>query len=156
MEAGMTEADLFAKDVFARVRFARVVAGPISLEDCATAVSADDAGAVVTFAGVVRDHDGGRSVVSLDYEAHPSAEVAIASVAASVAGEFPRVRIAIAHRVGSLAVGDLALAAAVSSAHRADAFAACARLIDEVKLQVPIWKEQRFTDGSSEWVGSLG
>jgi molybdopterin synthase catalytic subunit len=156
MEAGMTEADLFAKDLFARVLFARVVAGPISLEDCATAVSADDAGAVVTFAGVVRDHDGGRSVVSLDYEAHPSAEVAIASVAASVAGEFPRVRIAIAHRVGSLAVGDLALAAAVSSAHRADAFAACARLIDEVKLQVPIWKEQRFTDGSSEWVGSLG
>lgn len=157
----MTEADLFAKDALAedpiaRVLFARVVAGPISLEDCTTAVSADDAGAVVTFAGVVRDHDGGRSVVSLDYEAHPSAEVVIASVAASVAGEFPRVRIAIAHRVGSLAVGDLALAAAVSCAHRADAFAACARLIDEVKLQVPIWKEQRFTDGSSEWVGSLG
>jgi molybdopterin synthase catalytic subunit len=153
MEAGMTEADARMTE---HVVFARVVAGPISLEDCATAVSADDAGAVVTFAGVVRDHDGGRSVVSLDYEAHPSAEVAIATVAASVAGEFPRVRIAIAHRVGSLAVGDLALAAAVSSAHRADAFAACARLIDEVKLQVPIWKEQRFTDGSSEWVGSLG
>lgn len=147
----MTEAGGFSK-----VLFARVVAGPISLDDCATAVAADDAGAVVTFAGVVRDHDDGRFVVALDYEAHPSAEVVIASVAAAVASEFPRVRIAITHRVGSLVVGDLALAAAVSSAHRSDAFAACARLIDEVKLQVPIWKEQRFTDGSSEWVGSLG
>jgi molybdopterin synthase catalytic subunit len=140
----------------ANVVFARVVAGPISLEDCTAAVSADDAGAVVTFAGIVRDHDDGRAVVSLDYEAHPSAEDVIASVAAVVAAEFPRVRIAIAHRVGSLAVGDLALAAAVSSAHRADAFTACARLIDEVKLRVPIWKDQRFADGSSEWVGSLG
>jgi molybdopterin synthase catalytic subunit len=111
---------------------------------------------VVTFAGVVRDHDGGRSVRSLDYEAHPSADDVIAAVASSVAAEFPHVRIAIAHRVGSLVVGDLALAAAVSSAHRSDAFAACSRLIDEVKQHVPIWKEQRFSDGTSEWVGSLG
>ena len=138
------------------VVFARVVDGPVSLEECQAAVAADDAGAIVTFAGVVRDHDGGRSVTSLDYEGHPSAGDVIASVADSVAREFPRVRIAIAHRVGSLVVGDLALAAAVSSAHRADAFAACSRLVDEVKRQVPIWKEQRFADGSSEWVGSLG
>jgi molybdopterin synthase catalytic subunit len=104
---------------------------------------------------MVRDHDGGRPVESLDYEAHPSASAVIASVAASVADAFPGVRIAIEHRTGSLVVGDLALACAVSSAHRAEAFAACARLVDEVKLGVPIWKNQRFADGTSEWVGSL-
>jgi molybdopterin synthase catalytic subunit len=139
-----------------RVAFARVTNGPVSLDECQAAVAADDAGAVVTFAGVVRDHDGGRSVRSLDYEAHPSAAEVITAVADTIAAEFPNVRIAIAHRVGSLVVGDLALAAAVSSAHRSDAFAACSKLIDEVKRQVPIWKEQRFADGSSEWVGSLG
>jgi molybdopterin synthase catalytic subunit len=137
------------------VEFARVSAGPIALADCSAAVGANDAGAIVTFAGIVRDHDGGRSVQSLEYEAHPSAEDVIAAVAASVSTDFPGVRIAIEHRVGSLVVGDLALACAVSSAHRAEAFAACARLVDEVKRQVPIWKQQRFGDGTSEWVGAL-
>jgi len=116
----------------------------------------EHSGAVVTFAGIVRDHDGGRSVVSLDYEAHPSAGEVMRAAARSVATEFPAVRIAVEHRVGSLVVGDLALACAVASAHRSEAFAACARLVDEVKATVPIWKEQRFTDGSSEWVGALG
>ncbi|HEY5321110.1 MAG TPA: molybdenum cofactor biosynthesis protein MoaE, partial [Galbitalea sp.] len=80
----------------------------------------------------------------------------IASAAALVADEFPSVTIAVEHRIGSLVVGDLALACAVSSAHRAEAFAACARLVDVVKETVPIWKEQRFTDGTTEWVASLG
>ena len=137
------------------VEFARLSATPISLDESRSAVASDDSGAVVTFAGVVRDHDGGRSVVSLDYEAHPSAGGVLAVVAESVASEFPGVRIAIEHRTGRLAVGDLALACAVSSAHRAEAFAACSRLVDEVKRQVPIWKEQHFTDGTTEWVGSL-
>lgn len=137
------------------VRFARVTEGPIGLENCSSAVSADDAGAVVTFSGIVRDHDNGRGVVRLDYEAHPSAPDVIAGVAAAVAAEFPGVAIAIEHRVGILVVGDLALACAVSSAHRAEAFAACAHLVDEVKRQVPIWKQQHFADGTSEWVGSL-
>jgi molybdopterin synthase catalytic subunit len=138
------------------VIFARVVDGLITIDECVAAVAADDAGAVVTFAGVVRDHDGGRSVTALDYEGHPTAGDVIASVTESVAARFPGVRIAVEHRVGSLVVGDLALACAVSSAHRADAFAACSELIDAIKLGVPIWKEQRFTDGGSEWVGSLG
>lgn len=138
------------------VIFARVVDGLITIDECVAAVAADDAGAVVTFAGVVRDHDGGRSVTALDYEGHPTAGDVIASVTESVAARFPGMRIAVEHRVGSLVVGDLALACAVSSAHRADAFAACSELIDAIKLGVPIWKEQRFTDGGSEWVGSLG
>jgi molybdopterin synthase catalytic subunit len=137
------------------VEFARLSTTPINLDECRSAVASDDSGAVVTFAGVVRDHDGGRSVAALDYEAHPSAEGVLAGVAESVASEFPGVRIAIEHRTGSLTVGDLALACAVSSAHRAEAFAACSRLVDEVKRQVPIWKEQHFTDGTTEWVGSL-
>jgi molybdopterin synthase catalytic subunit len=137
------------------VEFARLSADPITLEGCRSAVTSDDSGAIVTFAGIVRDHDGGRVVSSLDYEAHPSAEGVLAAVAESVASSHPGVRIAIEHRTGSLAVGDLALACAVSSAHRADAFSACSRLVDEVKLQVPIWKEQHFADGTAEWVGSL-
>ncbi|NEM90748.1 molybdenum cofactor biosynthesis protein MoaE [Galbitalea soli] len=139
-----------------RVVFATVVDTPIAVRDCADAVANAAAGAVVTFEGVVRDHDGGRGVLALDYEGHPQAGEVIASVAAAVAEQFPGVTIAVSHRVGALVIGDVALAAAVSSAHRAEAFAACGRLVDAVKESVPIWKEQRFTDGTSEWVGSLG
>lgn len=138
-----------------RVVFARIADAAITVEECAEAVGSATAGAVVTFAGVVRDHDDGRSVVTLDYSAHPSAADAIAAVAASVAEEYPDVTLAIAHRVGHLVVGDVALACAAASAHRAEAFTACARLVDAVKESVPIWKNQRFTDGSSEWVDSL-
>ncbi|MCU1637872.1 MAG: moaE [Microbacteriaceae bacterium] len=138
------------------VAFARISDTAITIEECAEAVACDTAGAVVTFAGVVRNHDEGRGVLALDYSAHPSAAEAIESVAAAVAAEFPAVTIAVAHRIGSLTVGDVALACAAASAHRADAFAACARLVDTVKESVPIWKEQRFVDGSTEWVASLG
>jgi molybdopterin synthase catalytic subunit len=138
-----------------RVEFARLSDEWIFLETSVASVTSDSAGAVVSFSGIVRDHDGGRSVTSLDYEAHPSAADVIAEVAAGVAAEFPGVRIAIEHRTGNLEVGDLALACAVASAHRSEAFAACARLVDEVKASVPIWKEQHFVDGTSEWVGSL-
>jgi molybdopterin synthase catalytic subunit len=137
------------------VEVARVSATPITLDECTTAVESADAGAVVTFAGIVRDHDGGRTVTLLEYESHPTAETVLRSVAESVATEFPGVRIAITHRTGTLEVGDLALACAVSSAHRAEAFAACARLVDEVKRRVPIWKQQHFADGTTEWVGAL-
>lgn len=138
------------------VALAAVREHPLSLDECSTAVGGPTAGAIVTFAGIVRDHDSGRSVVALGYEAHPSAEAILRTVAEEIAARHPAVRIAIAHRTGALVVGDLALACAVSAAHRAEAFAACSALIDEVKARVPIWKEQRFADGSTEWVGSLG
>jgi molybdopterin synthase catalytic subunit len=134
----------------------RIAESPITLEECSLAVGGATAGAVVTFAGVVRDHDEGRGVTALSYSAHPEAEAALRESAGRIAVAHPEVAIAVVHRVGDLAVGDLALAAAVSSAHRAEAFAACAALIDDVKASVPIWKEQSFDDGSSEWVGSLG
>lgn len=139
-----------------RVAFARISDAPITVEECDLAVASATAGAVVTFAGVVRNHDEGRGVLTLDYTAHPSAGEVIASVAASVAAEFPDVELAVAHRIGALVVGDVALACAAASAHRAEAFAACARLVDAVKESVPIWKEQSFTDGTTEWVASLG
>lgn len=139
-----------------RVVFARIAEVAITVEECARAVGSATAGAVVTFAGVVRDHDDGRGVLTLDYTAHPSASDVIADIAASVAEEYPTVTLAIAHRVGHLGVGDVALACAAASAHRAEAFTACARLVDAVKESVPIWKHQHFADGSSEWVDSLG
>ena len=138
-----------------RVLFARLSESAILLDDSLGAVSTDGAGAVVSFSGVARNRDGGRSVTRLDYEAHPTAAGILETVAASIAAEYPDVRVAIEHRVGSLEVGDLALACAVSSAHRSDAFVACQRLVDEVKKQVPIWKLQHFADGTTEWVGSL-
>jgi molybdopterin synthase catalytic subunit len=139
-----------------RVLFARVSDVPITVEECSDAVGNSRSGAVVTFAGVVRDHDEGRGVDSLRYSAHPSAAEVILAVATQIALEHPEVIVAVAHRVGDLAVGDLALACAVASPHRAEAFAACAALVDEVKAQVPIWKEQFFADGSTEWVASIG
>ncbi len=137
------------------VSVARISERAILLDDAVRAVTASDAGAVVTFSGIVRNHDGGRTVVLLEYEAHPSAAAVLESVAAEVAAGFDGLCIAIEHRTGVLEIGELALGCAVSSAHRADAFAACARLIDEVKKRVPIWKRQHFSDGTVEWVGSL-
>lgn len=139
-----------------RVLLARVTDSPLSIAAVSDLVHAATAGAVVTFEGVVRDHDDGRGVVTLEYEAHPTATDVLREVAVDVATRHPAVTIAAAHRTGALGVGDVALAAAVSSAHRAEAFAACAELIDEIKARVPIWKKQDFADGTSEWVASLG
>uniref|UniRef100_A0A942Y9L5 Molybdenum cofactor biosynthesis protein MoaE n=1 Tax=Neobacillus citreus TaxID=2833578 RepID=A0A942Y9L5_9BACI len=138
-----------------RVVLADVVDRAVSVDEVAAAVATDRDGAVVTFAGVVRDHDGGKGVTALDYERHPSAGEVIAEVAATIADRYPDVRVAVLHRVGALVVGDVALAAAVASPHRTQAFAACGDLVDLVKERTPIWKHQRFTDGSDEWVAAL-
>jgi len=137
------------------VVLADVVDRGITVGEVSAVVATDQDGAVVTFAGVVRDHDGGKGVTALEYERHPSAGAVIAEVARTIADAHPEVRIAVLHRVGALVVGDVALAAAVSSPHRAEAFAACGALVDLVKERVPIWKRQQFTDGSDEWVAAL-
>ena len=129
-----------------------VTTDPLDLAAHEEAVAHRGAGAVVSFAGVVRDHDSGRGVSRLVYEAHPSAAAVLEEVAAEIAKD-PAVRaIAVSHRVGPLAIGDIALAAAVSTPHRAEAFALCARLVDTAKARLPIWKHQHFTDGTDEWV----
>ncbi|GAB1643919.1 molybdenum cofactor biosynthesis protein MoaE [Krasilnikovia sp. MM14-A1259] len=116
------------------------------------AVANPQAGAVVSFQGVVRDHDHGRTVTVLEYEGHPSAEAVLREVAEEVAADPSVFAVAVSHRIGTLHVGDIALVAAVSTAHRAAAFTACARLVDEVKARLPIWKRQVFGDGTEEWV----
>lgn len=130
-----------------------VTEDPLDVEEHARVVARPDAGAVVSFSGAVRDHDGGREVRVLEYSSHPGAGDVITRVAAQVVAAHPEVlALAVSHRIGPLAIGDCALACAVSAAHRAEAFAACAALVDEVKLQLPIWKRQEFADGSEEWV----
>lgn len=116
------------------------------------AVESDASGAVVMFCGVVRDHDGGRGVRSLDYRAHPEAERFLADCVRRI-GEETGFAVAAAHRVGDLAIGDVALFAAAGAGHRAQAFDACERLVELIKQEVPIWKRQHFDDGVSEWVG---
>lgn len=126
---------------------------PLNTEHASAAAWSPECGAVVGFSGIVRNHDGGRGVASLSYSAHPSAEAVLAEVAAEVAGRHDGVRIWVGHRTGPLDIGEAALVAAVGAAHRGVAFAACSELVDTVKARVPIWKEQGFNDGTTEWVG---
>jgi len=137
------------------VVLARITTERIDVATCEQAVWMPVDGAVVSFAGIVRDHDGGRGVTALEYSAHPDAEAALRASAGRIATRHPGVALAVVHRTGPLSIGDTALACAVAAAHRADAFAACSALVDDVKTTVPIWKEQRFDDGTSEWIGSL-
>src|SRR4051812_17311387 len=125
---------------------------PLSVTEHEDAVADKRAGAVVSFAGVVRDHDGGRSVTELEYVGHPTAGGVLAGGAADVAAGPEVHAVAVSPRVGMLAIGDVALACAVSAAHRGEAFTACAELVDEVKRRLPIWKRQVFIDGQEEWV----
>jgi molybdopterin synthase catalytic subunit len=131
---------------------ARVTDEPLSVAEHEAAVADKAAGAVVSFCGVVRDHDGGRSVTELEYVGHPTAPALIAEIAAEFAARPEVHAVAVSHRVGQLGIGDVALACAVSASHRGQAFAACAELVDEVKARLPIWKRQVFTDGAEEWV----
>lgn len=133
-------------------RVALITAEPIDERAVRAAVEADSSGAVVMFSGVVRDHDGGREVSALDYQAHPEAERFLAECVRRIADETG-LAVAAAHRVGELRIGDVALFAAASAAHRAEAFDACERLVELIKQEVPIWKRQHFGDGVSEWVG---
>jgi molybdopterin synthase catalytic subunit len=125
---------------------------PLDVAAHEAAVARGSAGAVVSFAGVVRDHDHGREVVELEYSGHPSAEAVLREIAAEFTARDEVHAVAVSHRIGQLKIGDVALACAISTSHRAAAFTLCAQLVDEVKTRLPIWKHQLFADGSSEWV----
>ncbi len=138
-----------------RVLRAAVTAEPISLPDHERLVAQAPAGAIVGFAGVVRDHDGGRTVLRLDYSAHPSAEQTLTEVLEEIAASAQGVRaIAVSHRIGALSIGDAALVVAVAADHRGAAFATCAAVVDSVKARLPVWKHQFFADGTDQWVNS--
>jgi molybdopterin synthase catalytic subunit len=136
------------------VRLIAVRESELSVDEVRAAVADPAAGGIALFAGAVRDSDHDRGVSGLSYSAHPSAADELRRVAAVIAGKYPVIGIAAVHRVGDLAIGDLAVVLAVSCAHRAEAFDACRDLIDILKASVPIWKHQRFDDGTAEWVGT--
>lgn len=136
------------------VRLTDVSAAALDVAAHSDAVADPQAGAIVTFSGAVRNHDHGMGVSQLEYHAHPTASRVIAEVAAELAARDGVLAVAVSHRIGLLAIGDLAIVAAVSSAHRRLAFDVCAELVDEVKARLPVWKRQVFADGSDEWVNS--
>lgn len=127
---------------------------PIAVEEVLRAVTSPAAGGIALFVGTVREQDGGRGVSGLGYSAHPSALAVLRAVAERVLQQYPDIRLGALHRTGELAVGDLAVVVGAAGEHRAEALEACRLLIDRLKADVPIWKHQRFTDGTQEWVGS--
>jgi molybdopterin synthase catalytic subunit len=136
------------------VRLIAVRESELSVDEVRAAVADPAAGGIALFAGAVRDSDHDREVSGLSYSAHPSAVDELRRVAEAIAEKYPVIGIAAVHRVGDLAIGDLAVVLAVSCPHRAEAFGACRDLIDVLKASVPIWKHQRFDDGTAEWVGT--
>lgn len=132
-------------------RFA-VVEEPISAAALREVVAAPGCGAICCFEGTVRDHTKDSPTDHLEYEAHPEMAEQIFAKLADTAGEqWPGIGVAIHHRVGRLEIGEVSVAIAVSSEHRADAFEACRYLIDQLKVSAPIWKKEFGPDGS-HWV----
>ncbi|KOX27644.1 MULTISPECIES: molybdenum cofactor biosynthesis protein MoaE [unclassified Streptomyces] len=127
---------------------------PLSVDEVFRAVGDDASGGTTLFVGTVRNHDGGADVDALGYSCHPTAGAELRRVAEKVVANHPVRALAAVHRVGDLRVGDIAVVVAVSCPHRAEAFEACRRLIDDLKHEVPIWKHQTFSDGTEEWVGA--
>ncbi|HVX54179.1 molybdenum cofactor biosynthesis protein MoaE [Nocardioides sp.] len=135
------------------VRLVDIRETPLPVEEVVAALDDVAAGGLTLFVGRVRDHDGGRGVTGLEYAAHPTAPARLREVCEQVAGEYG-VQVAALHRVGELAIGDIAVIVAATAGHRGDAFEASRALIDRLKQTVPIWKHQRFGDGTEEWVGT--
>ncbi|MFF4399238.1 molybdenum cofactor biosynthesis protein MoaE [Streptomyces sp. NPDC001480] len=136
------------------IRLIGVRESALSVDEVFGAVGDEAAGGIALFVGTVRNHDGGADVDALGYSCHPSAEAEMRRVAEKVVADFPVRALAAVHRVGELVVGDLAVVVAVACPHRAEAFEACRKLIDDLKHEVPIWKHQKFSDGTEEWVGA--
>jgi molybdopterin synthase catalytic subunit len=126
----------------------------LSSDEVLAAIADPSAGGTALFIGTVRNHDHDRPVDELSYEAHPDALKHLREVAMRICEDPAVTALAAVHRIGALTIGDAAVIVGVAAAHRDVAFAACRRLIDDLKAEVPIWKHQHFTDGASEWVGT--
>lgn len=136
------------------VRLVDIREDPLDVAEVLAAVDDPAAGGQTLFVGAVRDHDDDRGVTGLEYSAHPTALDQLRAVAERVGKEHDVLAVAAVHRVGELAIGDAAVIVATAAAHRGEAFEASRALIDQLKATVPIWKHQRFTDGTDEWVGT--
>jgi molybdopterin synthase catalytic subunit len=133
-------------------RLVEISETPLDVAAHEAAAARPGAGATVVFCGVVRDADHGRAVTELEYQGHPSAQAVLEAIVAEIEADAGVLGLAVSHRLGTLQIGDAALVAAVSTAHRHEAFAICGRLVEEVKHRLPIWKRQTFADGTDEWV----
>ncbi len=128
-------------------------AGPIAVDALRGRLLRPDAGAYASFEGWVRDHNAGRPVRGLRYEAYPAlAEAEGERIAEEALARFAVADLHCVHRTGELAVGELAVWVGAVAAHRDAAFAACRFVIDEVKARVPIWKFERYADGEAHWL----
>ncbi|MFC7504340.1 molybdenum cofactor biosynthesis protein MoaE [Nocardioides sp. CPCC 206347] len=136
------------------VRLVAISDQPLSVVEVLDSLDDPTAGGLVLFVGRVRDHDHGQGVTGLSYSAHPTALDRLQAVCDRVAEEYDVTGVAAVHRVGDLAIGDLAVVVATTSGHRGSSFEASRALIDTLKAEVPIWKHQLFADGTDEWVGS--
>ncbi len=137
------------------VKIIGISEAPLVPAEVYASVSAEPScGGIAFFVGAVRDHDHGRAVSELRYSAHPSAGDILREVVEKAIAKYPVHAVSAVHRVGNLKIGDAAVIVAVACPGRADAFAACRTIIDDIKHEVPIWKDQRFTNGEQEWVGA--
>jgi molybdopterin synthase catalytic subunit len=129
---------------------------PLDLTRLLARVHGADRGGIASFLGVVRSHHQGRGVLRLAYSAYPEmAEAECARIVAEAETRWP-VQVALEHRLGTLEIGEAAVAVVVAGAHREEAFAACRHVIEELKRRVPIWKREEFADGGVDWVGAEG
>lgn len=134
-------------------RHVQLLPTPLSLDRCIAAVAGPDMGGIVTFTGVVRRHSRGLTVEHLEYEAYGTMALReMTRLCDEIEAEIPGTRLAVEHRIGHLAIGDLAVVIAAAAPHRAEAFTACRAMIDRLKDRVPIWKKEIADDGA-EWVG---
>jgi molybdopterin synthase catalytic subunit len=136
------------------VRLVELRETPLDVAEVVASVADREAGGVDVFIGTVRDHDHDHGVVGLEYSAHPTALTRLREVVDAISQKYDVVALSAVHRVGVLAIGDVAVVVAAAAVHRAEAFDASRALIDDLKDTVPIWKHQRFTDGTDEWVGT--
>jgi molybdopterin synthase catalytic subunit len=133
-------------------RATAVTSAPLAVDAVLRVVEGPGAGAVTTFVGLVRDHNQGRKVLWLDYEAYaPLADKALSLIVDEAQAQWPGARMAIHHRTGRLDIGEASVVIAVATPHRADAFAACRYAIERIKQIVPIWKHEHF-DGGEVWI----
>jgi molybdopterin converting factor subunit 1 len=136
-----------------RCRHVELTDRTLSLDRCINAVRGEGMGGIVTFTGMVRLHSRGTTIDHLEYEAYaPMAIKVMTALCDEIEAELPGTRIAVEHRVGSLAIGDIAVVIAAAAPHRAEAFTACRAMIDRLKDRVPIWKKEISVDGA-EWIG---
>lgn len=133
--------------------YCRVTSSPIDLDDLLRRARSDTDGAIVVFCGVVRNHDAGRAVVGLSYEAYEDmAQGKLQEICEGVASQFDVGTIAVAHRVGQLDIGEASVAIVVAAPHRDAAYKASREVIERLKVEVPIWKREHYADGGADWL----